>query len=124
MAKQEMLTAAINQLRAKALEAYAIIKDTLHTPMVEGDLNTIASQALKLAQYEGAMVTLEQYSQSLLAVLPREEEPTTVEAEEEEPAPDATQMSEEELLSKSPTYKKSVEDAKLKGLNKKKSEEE
>ena len=128
MANEAMLNAAITQLRAKALEAYAIIKDTLHTPMVEGDLNTIASQALKLAQYEGAMITLQQYSKELLVTLDSEPEPEP-EPEEEEAEPEETpfspgiQMTEEELISKSPTYKQSLEDAKLKGLDKKKDAE-
>jgi hypothetical protein len=123
MANEAMLNAAITQLRAKALEAYAVIKDTLHTPLEEGDLNTLATQAIKLAQYEGAMITLQQYSKELLirseAEEPEEEEPES----EEIPLSPVIQLSEEELISKSPTYKQSLEDAKLKGLNKKKGDE-
>lgn len=60
MAK-ETSDAAILQLRAKALEAFGIIKDIYARPAEEGDVDKIANQALKLAQYEGAMLTLQQY---------------------------------------------------------------
>lgn len=60
MAK-ETSEAAILQLRAKALETYGIIKDILAKPSEEGDADNIAVQALKLAQFEGAMLTLQQY---------------------------------------------------------------
>jgi hypothetical protein len=60
MAK-ETSEAAILQLRAKALEVYGIIKDTLAKPAEEGDADKIAVQALKLAQFEGGMLTLQQY---------------------------------------------------------------
>jgi len=141
MASQELLHAAVLQLRAKALESYAIVKDILHSSAEEGDVNKIATHALKVAQYEGAMLTLQGYEKDLLAVSPTspEEEnsysPVTDITEEElaahappEPAGDEEEasggpgirISEEELISKSPTYKKSLQDAKLKGLNKKK----
>ena len=57
----ETLEAAILQLRAKALEAFGIIKDIYARPAEEGDVDKIANQALKLAQFEGAMLTLQQY---------------------------------------------------------------
>ena len=141
MASQELLHAAVLQLRAKALESYAIVKDILHSPAEEGDVNTIATHALKVAQYEGAMLTLQGYEKDLLVMPepPSKEEAsysTVTDITEEEleahtpPEPtgdeeDASggpgiRISEEELISKSPTYKKSLQDAKLKGLNKKK----
>jgi hypothetical protein len=60
MAK-EISEAAILQLRAKALEAFGVIKDIYARPSEDGDVDKIANQALKLAQYEGAMITLQQY---------------------------------------------------------------
>ena len=149
MASQELLTAAALQLRAKALEAYAIIKDTLHSPAEEGDVNKIAQEALKVAQYEGAMLTLQGYESELLSKTPpppdeappdlhvpyspvmdlTDEQLATInppvdEADEDRQSGGAgIRISEEELINKSPTYKKSLEEAKLKGLNKKKSED-
>jgi hypothetical protein len=60
MAK-ETPSAAVLQLRSKALEAYGIIKDICARPAEEGDVDKIAHQSLKLAQFEGAMLTLQQY---------------------------------------------------------------
>lgn len=57
----ETTQAAILILRAKALESYGVIKDLYSKQSQPGDSDKIASQALSLAQYEGAMVTLEQY---------------------------------------------------------------
>jgi len=69
MAK-ETSDAAILQLRAKALEAFGIIKDIYARPAEEGDVDKIANQALKLAQYEGAMLTLQQYFGTAVPAIP------------------------------------------------------
>ena len=60
MAK-ETSEAAILQLRARALEQYGLIKDTYARPAEEGDVEKAVNYALKLAQFEGAMLTLQQY---------------------------------------------------------------
>ena len=60
MAK-ETSEAAILQLRARALEQYGLIKDTYARPAEEGDVEKAVNHALKLAQFEGAMLTLQQY---------------------------------------------------------------
>ena len=65
MSAEETTKAAILQLRAKALEAYGVIKDLYNSPSKEGDADKIASAAFKLAQYEGAMITLQQYMPNL-----------------------------------------------------------
>ena len=57
----ETTQAAILILRAKALESYGVIKDLYAKQSEPGDSDKIATYALSLAQYEGAMVTLEQY---------------------------------------------------------------
>ena len=57
----ETTQAAILILRAKALETYGVIKDLYAKQSEPGDSDKIATYALSLAQYEGAMVTLEQY---------------------------------------------------------------
>jgi hypothetical protein len=57
----ETTQAAILILRAKALESYGILKDLYTKQAAMGDSDKIATQALALAQYEGAMITLQQY---------------------------------------------------------------
>ena len=79
----ESTQAAILILRAKALETYGIIKDMHRRPPEQGDADKIAAHALNLAQYEGAMLTLQQYFAS--DEEPVYQEPTVVEVEEEEP---------------------------------------
>jgi hypothetical protein len=71
------------------------------------------------------MITLQQYSKELLETPePPTPEPEEEEAESEEiPFSPVIQMTEEELISKSPTYRQSLEDAKLKGLGRKKDDE-
>ena len=66
---QEILNSAIMQLRAKALEAYGIIKDTYRQPSKEGDADRIAALSLKLAQLEGGMLTLQQYAPEIIAAV-------------------------------------------------------
>ena len=78
------------------------------------------------------MITIQQYKSSFLGSIAQEEvdlarkiaAPTQVEVQEDTDEEEVTEaddegdsaMSEEELLSKSPTYKHSVDVAKLKGL--------
>ena len=82
MATEELLNAAVLQLRAHALETYGIIKDLVAAPAEEGVATKIASQAAKLAQYEGGLITLQQYIPSLIEALKEHPEET---AEPEEP---------------------------------------
>jgi len=57
----ETTQAAILILRAKALEVYGVIKDLYAKQAEVGDAEKIAAHSLNLAQYEGAMITLQQY---------------------------------------------------------------
>jgi len=66
MPTKELIDAAILELRAKALEQYSVLKGTLSRPPQEGDAMTLAAGAVKLAQFEGGLITLQQYSASLL----------------------------------------------------------
>jgi len=127
MASEEILNAAISQLKAEALEAYAILRDIMQRPVEAGDKGKIAAGALKLAQCEAAMITLQEYAAALLApknppagsasatpVMVTEDDLSEVENLTEDDLQRANQMSEEQLLEKSPTYKRSIDDAKLK----------
>ena len=110
---EEILQAAIMKLRARATERFGIIKDLYHRPATTETADQIVQHALALAQLEGAMVTLQQYSGALAkqtddevvsnAPAEVEEPPTEVEVEEEpEEPPDH-----DELMKRSATYRKS-----------------
>tara|TARA_Y100000592_G_C5346078_1_gene256587 strand:- start:68 stop:436 length:369 start_codon:yes stop_codon:yes gene_type:complete len=108
---EELLQAAILRLRAKALEHYGMIKDLYHNPASEKTVDDICSHAVALAQYEGAMLTLQGYSANIAEV----QQPTT---STEQPAaedfqldvdqPDSTKLSQEELEKRSPTMRRSA----------------
>jgi len=84
MGAVETLNAAILQLRAKALESYGVMKDLGLQEGTEGNAERVANQALKLAQYEGALVTLQRNIASILESKKEEEESEDVEDAEEE----------------------------------------
>ncbi len=108
----EVLNSALMQLRGKAHEIYGIMKDIHRRPSEEGDADRIINLSVKLAQLEGAVLTLEQYApeivKSVAAELAMAKENLEQEPEKEEdenPGP-----SHEELMERSSTYKKSIEE--------------
>ena len=111
---EEILQAAILKLRSKALEQYGIIKDIYHRPAVSDSVDRIAQHALNLAQIEGAIITLQQYSESL-AKQTEAEEISTAPVTEKEPE----SVSGEELLKRSPTARKAAKTKKIKENSKK-----
>ena len=121
---EEILQAAILKLRSKALEQYGIIKDLYHRPAESDTVDKIAQHALNLAQIEGAVVTLQQYSQSLSKQTEDElisntpEEPPQVTDEQSEPEAIAG----EELFKRSPTARKQARANKIKKQSKKEEE--
>ena len=62
---EEILQAAIMKLRARATERFAIIKDLYPRPATTETTAQIVQHSIALAQLEGAMVTLQQYSGAL-----------------------------------------------------------
>ena len=106
---EEILQAAILKLRSKALEQYGIIKDIYHRPAVSDSVDKIAQHALNLAQIEGAIITLQQYSESL-AKQTEAEEVSNAPVTEKEPE----SVSGEELLKRSPTARKAAKTKKIK----------
>jgi predicted Zn-dependent peptidase len=121
---EEILQAAILKLRSKALEQYGIIKDIYHRPAVSDSVDRIAQHALNLAQIEGAIITLQQYSEGLAKQTEAEEisntpeEPPQVTDEQSEPEAIAG----EELLKRSPTARKQARANKIKKQSKKEKE--
>ena len=125
----EVLNSAIMQLRGKAQEIYGVIKDIHRRPSEEGDADKIMNLSLRLAQIEGGLVTLEQYApeivrsvaaekaavQAQAAAIPAPEEPP-----QEEPEPEKDSIGHDELMERSPTYRKAMEKEKIKAAAKKK----
>ena len=80
----ETTQAAILILRAKAIEIYGVLKDLYAKQAELGDSEKIASHALQLAQYEVAIITLQQYFNN--AEQPPPDEPDVgIPEQEEEP---------------------------------------
>jgi len=118
---EEILQAAILRLRSKATERFAIIKDLYHRPSTGETVDLIVQHSLALAQLEGAMVTLQQYSGALAkqtqneaqSNMPEEEviEETEEVAEEQEEVSekedDNKRIGHDELMKRSVTYRKS-----------------
>ena len=113
---EEILKAAILQLKAQATGRFAIIKDLYHRPATDTTVDEIVKQSVALAQLEGAMITLQQYSGSLAKQTEAEaesnapdDEVTEVEVEEE---PDES-YTHDDLMEKSPTYRDSIKKREL-----------
>ena len=119
---EEILNSAILQLKAKATERFGIIKDLYHRPATTETADQIVQHAVALAQLEGALVTLQQYSGALAKQTVNEAVSNAPEGEEEpepEPEPPAPKrkrrttkkksetVSHEELMERSATYRKS-----------------
>ena len=131
---EEILKAAIIRLRSKATERYALIKDLYHRPSTTETVDMIVQHAVALAQLEGGMLTLQQYSASLAEQTDAEaksnepEEVTEVEVEEDSELEDEetedddsetdkeegekSKIGHEELMKRSATYRKSMKNKK------------
>jgi hypothetical protein len=123
---EDVLNAAILRMRAKALENFALIKDLYHRPATRETVDQICSLSLALAQYEGAMITLQQYAANLSSLTENEKKHTIVEMQKEaaeleaekldeieepeeeaaEEEPDKKILSGEELAKRSPTNRR------------------
>ena len=119
---EEILKAAILQLKSQATGRFAIIKDLYHRPATTETVDLIVQHSVALAQLEGAMITLQQYSGSLAKQTEAEaesnapdEEVTEVEVEEDDDAveDDDESLSHDDLMEKSPTYRDSIKKREL-----------
>lgn len=60
--KRKLYEALLNRLSAETLEAYTLIEEVLENPMqVEDPLGLLVEQAKRLAQSEGALLTIKGY---------------------------------------------------------------
>lgn len=109
---EEGLNASILRLQSFVIETYGMIKDIYKRDQEEGDVDRIAQLSMKLAQYEGALLTLRGYKQDIIdSAKVAEEEP------EEEAAPEEEKQSvitEEYLEKKSKTFRNSQKHRKKK----------
>ena len=116
---EEILQAAILKLKARVTERFGIIKDLYHRPATTETADKIVSHAIAMAQLEGAMVTLQQYSGMLAKQTDAEAESnepkvvTQVEVEEEQTEEDSEDeqqsetLSHDELIKRSKTFRES-----------------
>ena len=77
----------------------ALIKDLYKRPPTEGTVDEIVKQAITLVQYEGAMLTLQQYLPNFAAEIKAETQAELAEAQKEEPV--KSEISEEEAIKRS-----------------------
>ena len=125
---EEILQAAILKLKSKAMEQYGLLKQAYHSPADEGTVDKICRHALHLVEFEGAMLTLQQYSGAIMQspsppqqAAPQQEEgvlaaePEEEEAEDDED-PEGYQIDGpirgEELMKRSATYRRSAKSPK------------
>lgn len=100
----KLYNAAVMRLRAEAMEALALIDVLLTNPTAVPDHGSIVEeimvQSRRLAEYEGAMLTLQQYfgAQPQAPAMPAPPPPP----------PRTEPITEEELLERSPTFRQSA----------------
>ena len=105
---EETIDAAILTLRARALEVYGLIKETYARDAEAGDVDLLSQYALKLAQLEGAMLTLQQYRSSIIDSA-KEKREILKDSEAEEETEEPKVISESELAERSDSYRRSIE---------------
>ena len=62
---KNILQAAILRLQSSVMETYEAIKDAYSAPSDEKTVDTIAQLAMRLANLEGALITLQQYASKI-----------------------------------------------------------
>ena len=117
MSSKEISQSAILLLKAKALESYGIIKDRLQQSPTEGTADDIATQAMRLVQFEGAALTLQGYFAGGVSETEAQEQP----AEEAVSAPPPAEKEDVIVVTEemSPSYKRSVQKEKIRRTAKK-----
>ena len=104
---EEGLNAAVLRLQSLAIETYGRIKDIYRREQQDGDVDTISSLSMKLANYEGALLTLQQYKQNIIdsaRVVEDEEEPEPEEVDDDS----SSVITEDQLRETSESFKRSI----------------
>ena len=83
---EEGLNAALLRLQSLTIETYGMVKDIYKREQQEGDVDKIAQLSMKLANYEGALLTLRGYKQDIIdsAAVSDEEETEEQELQDEQ----------------------------------------
>ena len=102
---QQIVRSSALYLKSKAIESYTIIKDLLEQPPEEGITEKIAAEALKLAQLENAMITIQQYFGNA---------PASTQEKAAPPPSESEQKAQKVTPEISPTYKRALEKQKTK----------
>jgi hypothetical protein len=105
---EEGLNASILRLQSFVVETYGIIKDIYRREQQEGDVDKIAQLSMKLANYEGALLTLRGYKQDIINSTQAPEEEAVEQPEEQ------TIIDEKYLEENSKTFRNSQEHQKKK----------
>ena len=125
---EETLNAVILRLQSSGVECFEIIKARCAGPLDEGDVDFIAQQSMRLANLEGAIITLQQYAGTIeayaqelevskaRALLAAQLETTEVDAA---PSVPEDPLTEAELSERSPTFRRSQRGKKSKKRAKK-----
>lgn len=100
---EEGLNASILRLQSHVIETYGMIKDIYRREQQEGDVDKIAQLCLKLANYEGGLLTLKGYKQDIIDSAKVEQETESVQIEPEQDAA----ITEEYLEENSKTFRNS-----------------
>jgi hypothetical protein len=111
----EIINAALMRLKSKALEHYGLLKSTYQDGHGTDTVDEMCKHAIAMVQFEGAMITLQQYAAALNEAPPASEPSPS---ETQAPATAGT-MSTEELAKRSPTFRKSQTVTKAKAKKKK-----
>ncbi|MBL96789.1 MAG: hypothetical protein CMF52_03150 [Legionellales bacterium] len=104
---EEGLNAAVLRLQSLAIETYGRIKDIYKREQQDGDVDTVSSLSMKLANYEGALLTLQQYKQNIIDSAKVDEEDESPEQEQEDEVPSST-ITEDQLRETSESFKRSI----------------
>ena len=105
---EEGLNASILRLQSFVIETYGMIKDIYKRDQEEGYVDKVAQLSMKLAQYEGALLTLRGYKQDIVdsAKIEEEEQEEEIELDPEEQDNESV-IDEQYLAEKSQTFKNS-----------------
>tara|TARA_B100001094_G_scaffold185729_1_gene179926 strand:- start:5776 stop:6123 length:348 start_codon:yes stop_codon:yes gene_type:complete len=113
---EEGLNASILRLQSFMIETYGMIKDIYRREQQDGDVDKIAQLSMKLANYEGALLTLRGYKQDIIdSAAALEEEPEEEQVREEK---DEGVITEEYLEKESKTFRNSQAHQKKKKVKK------
>ena len=106
MSKVNVYNATLNKLRAEALEALALIELMLENPTIVPEhsslVEEITTQCRRLAESEGAMLTLQQYFNPTPAAPSAPAQPPPA------PIPPSGPIEGEDLAARSPTMRRTA----------------